>query len=242
MERVNLKQSEDSYDQPFREPLSDSDLAYTIKRLSSNPDKLVREWDLEQYGQSVEDARKGIEMFRKMERLYGIAVTKMDLLIGKSHGRVKLFTIVDKIEGANLAYGVKELPQSAREEVDMFFANLAQFYFDILKRGGEYWWDYGTHQLVYGHKKGESENRVYIVDVEPRYYVYEENHDNGNVIAPYLNEIAEDVLSLESVFKNGELLQKTRTSLLKMADEILKNDPNNSHAKQIKILLIIKSK
>ena len=232
MEHANLKQSETSYDEPFREPLSDSDLAHTIKKLSSNPDKLVREWDFKKQYQSIEDARKGIEMFRKMEGLYGIAIPKMDLLVGKANDRIKLFTVLDKIEGENLANIAVFSPED-KDESDKFFTALAQFYFDVYQKGGEYWWDFGLRQLVYGHKKGEPGNRVYIVDVEPRYYVHDKANPKNADVLDYLSRIAADITLLESRFKNKILLQNSRALLLKIAKD-LKSGIENNYARGIK--------
>jgi len=237
MEHANLKQPEASYDEPFREPLSKSGLAYEIKKLSSNPDKLVREWDLKRQDQSVEDARKGIEMFRKMEKCYGIAIPKMDLVVGKANDRIKLFTVLDKIEGENLANIAVFSPED-KDELDKFFTALAQFYFDVYQKGGEYWLDYGTYQLVYGHKKGESENRVYIVDVEPRYDVYNKaGLSKGSGILKHLDCITKNILLLENRFKKKTLLQNSRALLLKIADDILTSETRNDYALRIKKLL-----
>ncbi|MBI2637820.1 MAG: hypothetical protein HYW88_02875, partial [Candidatus Sungbacteria bacterium] len=106
----------------------------------------------------------------KLNKEYGIAIPNMSFLVGKlESGETAMYTVIDMIHGKSLSE-TEKFPDEAEATLDTFYANMARYYADAYRTGGDYWWDFHNDQFVMGHKKGETKDQVYLVDVEPRMY------------------------------------------------------------------------
>lgn len=179
MRESSEKQKFDAEEEhPFRGNLEPIRYNLTqIKELKSRPDKLVREWrvesikDREDVDRRIAEIKKDMEVFDTIRDNYGIDVVKTELVLGGYKANPKMYLVVDKIFGKDLDK-IEKLPDDTAEVLDQLFASMVQYYFDIYKNGGNYWWDFGINQIVYGHKYGEDKDKFYVVDVEPRVYNY----------------------------------------------------------------------
>lgn len=140
---------------PFREHLESSEFSWKIRYFKSLPEKLVRPHRLSAGG--LNHFRRGIELFRSLESKYGVAIPKMELVLGGDRGREEAFTVVDRIHGKNLRE-LETLPAEGVGEFDHLFSALTGYYADVFREGGDCWWDLHSHQIVYGHKKDEARN------------------------------------------------------------------------------------
>lgn len=202
---------------PFRGPRKPV-FTNRIGHLDEAPDKFVRAEKLDRF--PIEKFQDAKTIFEELENRYNIAVPKMDFVVGKEYGSDKMFTLVDKIEGKNIL-DIRRFEENDKEELEKFFSGMATYYYDILQNGGKYWLDFGSDQFVFGHRKGESVNRVWLVDVEP----YVREHDKKNKeIAYLLLKILLRILALmrdlEFVVDPSQRFEKTRIIFKKMLDSI----------------------
>lgn len=194
--------------EPFKTPLEDSEYSHKIKLLEAAPDKVVRKYLLysprliklsekitsdewasrrfhEEFEKEIDKFKRGSDIFRTLEKKYHIAIPKFDCVVGKNEedADVLVYIVVDKIIGENIEEA-SNLPPEAREKLDEFYTALIQYYYDVFQEGGDYWWDFTNKQIVYGHKKDEKEDKVYIVDIEPFYLTLKRNKED---LVGYLN-------------------------------------------------------
>lgn len=225
---------------PFREPLEDTILSERLKKLRSSPDKLVKEWQLYWRNERKEkdfeaklnkrtaEFKRGMAVFNKLEKRYGIAIPKIDLIVGEevSDGRIQMFSVVDKIQGQDLMRASR-LPNSAKDKFDQFFSALVQHYADAYREGGDCWADLITEQIMYGHKTGREEDKVYIVDLDPRYRAYAKGDTYTGDLLGFLKEAYRCIETAESKFDSSAVLEKARVNLAKTIDFVLKDHPDN---------------
>ncbi|MDP2668514.1 MAG: hypothetical protein Q8P07_01625 [bacterium] len=188
---------------PFKEFLQDTRLSPDILEIKSRPDKFIRRWRVadenkEVLHSEIKSYRRGMKMFERLYEEYGINIPEQELIIGKgSKNKTSIFTVIDRIEGESLDK-IYDVSKEEQEKIENFYCGLAQFYIDIYQNGGDFWWDFGNRQVVLGHKAGENENKVYIVDVEPRYYSYEPNNPRtGNPLLYAIHDVYTEAASLE---------------------------------------------
>lgn len=237
---------------PFK-PLAEVEgFKSNIKSVEDNPDKLVRSRNLGEHlekkfelGFSEEEFKRGKVMFDKMRNEYGISIPDIQLIIGEEKGQRKMFTVIDRIYGKSLDK-IEIFPPEAQTEADDFFYKLANFFYDIFKRGGDYWSDLRNDQYVYGHKKNEKNEKIYIVDTDPVIEHYDPDSKGENYILPDVYDfenrdnsrnyrlfdvielLFSDMLETEQKFNPPIELTKTRKFLGNMINEIPKNIPGRS--------------
>ena len=216
---------------PFKEPLIKTEYdsrMVEIKKLKNRPDKLIREHELEE-GEDENELIKlhseGKKLFEKINNDYGINVISHDHLLGKNeNGKIAIFTIVDKIEGKNLSE-TEKLPDKMKDELDALYESLGQHYIDAWKQKSKYWADANNRQFIYGHKHGEQEKRIYLADVDPRFF-----RPNENELFPIewvIHNVCDSLTETEKKFQSQIHLDKARTKLLDIISEIQKEMPNS---------------
>lgn len=129
--------------------------------------------------------------FDKLRKDYGVNVVQVDEVIGKNeYGRVKMFLIVDDIEGVRLDE-VHETPSFSDKtvaETDSFLTGVLSYLFDAYRSKKLFLSDLGElNQYVYGHKAGESQDKIYLVDVEPYLSKPEDEYYRNNFQHNLLN-------------------------------------------------------
>lgn len=219
---------------PFRENLKPTIYnPYRIKELQNRPDKLVREWNVESIKEKedvdlrIAEMKKDMKVFDTIHDNYGLDVVKTELVLGGDRENPKMYMVVDKIYGENLQK-IEKLPDDTAEVLDQLFASMIQYYFDIYKNGGDYWWDFGIRQIVYGHKYGEDRDKFYIVDVEPRINNYNEHSELENfMLFRRLQTVIADMSFLlrQNKFSMPAKFVKSRTLLKDVLKFIPKSEP-----------------
>lgn len=164
-----------------------------------------------------------------MREIYGIKTVSMDYVVGQNEkGELKLFTIVDRINGENLK-DIKILPTEAKKEFDSIYAALAQHYLDAYINKNDYWRDSANRQFVYGRKYGEKEDHVYLVDVDPEINVYDEQGERefNEELFYCLEKICEDMLMVEQKFNSPLKLSQSREKFAEIIEKISKEKPES---------------
>lgn len=67
----------------------------------------------------IDDVKRGITVFRKLHEQYGLAIPRMELVIGKSIGKKVMFTVTDRIYGKSIV-DTKRLPETAFPKMSAF--------------------------------------------------------------------------------------------------------------------------
>jgi hypothetical protein len=113
----------------------------------------------------VEAAQIASGLFRELEEVYGIKVPTQ-FVIGKNEkGEKVVYQLVDKIEGKSLG----EAPKTPEfvNAVEKLYENISKYFLDKAEHGGFYLTDINAkNQYVYGKKKGETEDKMYLIDTD----------------------------------------------------------------------------
>lgn len=183
-----------------RDPISE------IRKLENNPDKLVRSVDFH-FGEpdtniAMERCRKARELFDELKK-YGVRLPNPEFVLGRTpSGKIRIYTVVDKIYGKELLRLNKEEIQRLADELDSLFTALIAYYEDKYEHGGDFLADITERkQFMYGHKIGEEKQFLYLVDVDPFYYT-----DNGDTASRghQLEKIATDIHAEINAAEHGE--------------------------------------
>lgn len=243
----NTKRTDEA---PFKEILEPSGLSHKINQLKNRPDKLVRQIKLidrhhgaytskEALEKEINHFKRGFAVFRNLEHRYGIAVPEMDLLVGKDNDEnIAMFTVIDKIIGEDL-WDIKNLPPSAKDEFERFLSAVARHYFDTYQEGGDYWWDFYEAQIVYGHKFGEKNDKVYVVDTDPTFETYRKTRQTKYAFGLFngFKRIINCIKTAEKKFSQPTKLQNTRNILSEIFAKIPKTDANYSIIRDLQLKL-----
>lgn len=131
-------------------------------------DKIIRTESPEELNQrykgkiEIPDLLKIAEhLFEEIEEKYGILVPA-SFFVGRDNSAN---SIVDKIEGKNLAQA--NVSNEIVPQVQKLYASVAKYFLDKLMYGGFYLTDINNpNQYVYGRKRGESEDKIYLIDTD----------------------------------------------------------------------------
>lgn len=108
-----------------------------------------------------------LEERRKLKELrsFGINVPNFDLVIGPptNGDTYMVYSVVDRVHGSNLEHA--SLP---REVAEQFLENLLRYYEEKLSKGEEFLYDMHLEEFMYGKVKGDAEDRIYLVDLDPK--------------------------------------------------------------------------
>ena len=108
------------------------------------------------------------EFFDRLRTTYDISVPDINLVLGRNDkGQDRMLMVVDKIEGQSIEES-RLLPAEAKEKFDSFYASLFSSILDDYRANRFFFSDVDNSQFVYGRKQGDSEDSVYLVDVEPK--------------------------------------------------------------------------
>lgn len=247
-----MKETPTENKEPFKEVLTPMpEFSPVIKSLKNRSDKLVRHWFVDTYDKdrldkkeakkilekNVAEFKEGVRDIRELSERYDIALPAFEFVLGEKSGeKINIFTVVDKIYGENLVR-IKKFPPEAKDKLDNFYSSMAQYYFDKYKKGGSYFWDFKNSQFVYGHKKDEKEDRVYMVDIEPR-----SDKHSGEVadlfeILIMIGNVLTDALGAEMRFDGWVKFDKTINTFKQNLNEISGSE-NSYIEKRIEALKI----
>src|SRR3990167_2361822 len=169
----------------FKEKLVDFPEGYSmsLKQLENNPEKIVkisRKENIYRFSpknnpvespESLEIIKKSKEHYEELINKYGIAVTPFEYAIDMDEEEKEpvLYSVSDKIYGDNLLTKVKEckFDENIKEVEDLLIA-LTNYFEDKFYNDNYYLEDVGNlSNYMYGHRKGENKDRIYLVDIEP---------------------------------------------------------------------------
>ncbi len=167
--------------------------------------------------------RESEQHFAHMRDHYQIPVIAMRHTRAlNKEGVATLFTIVDKIDGNNLA-AIEHLPSEAAPALEQLYLSLAHYYHDAWKNNSIYWGDCRSDQFAYGHKHGETQDQFYLVDVDPEFY--KEGDDAWHTIEAVVGSLCHDLIEHEGRFVPPVRFDLARAQLLEIISEILTMHP-----------------
>lgn len=247
--KKNLSSDEEVFSDdrtPFHDVLQKSELPSFIRWIESRPDKVIRvvperryaghfasSYNKENINEIMAEQRRGKELFDKLRAEYHIPIPNIDIVFGEmKKDEITVFIVVDRIEGRDLSQ-YKNLSHEVDfgQHVDDFCANLIRYYADIYKKGGEFLFDIASpRQWMWGHRVGEAENRLWIVDVDPCFG----RHDSVDPIASgsrellnLISKIAYFVRDIRFQTDNKVACKKTREVMNRFSEVVPRSDPNH---------------
>ena len=136
-----------------------------------------------------------------------------------------MFMIVDRVRGRTLDK-ISRYPDEALEKLDFFFAGLLEHYHDTYKKGGDFWTDPSLGNLIYGRVKGDSEDKVYIFDLDPYFKTYDtakpstDKFGENHFFASAIHWVCGYISIIEKDFKKPVKLSKARKALDKITRDV----------------------
>lgn len=246
---------------PFRSPLVDAGFhnnqaVEDIMYLKSDPEKIVR---VSPYESREERSFEKLQVYQavlhELRDGYGLKIAPVQIVIGSNPENDNPYTrdtmipylITDRIHGKTLR-DIEFKPGEAKdrsERLDPLFAALTQYYWDKAngKGLGFYFGDLanGNQQFVWGRKKEEKEDDIYLVDVGLNQWPLPEHEpwrraqlffpiygapDSSKVEAPR-SGVYYDLLEMEAKLGNIKL-EKARVVLADFfSDFLAKTDEND---------------
>jgi len=141
---------------------------------------------------AVEYAKIGNELFKELADKYHVRQPEIMFFVGKdAEDEISVYTASNIIEGNRLESQIIALGKDSFDledennlllELDNLYVSMLDYYFDIIKAfssgGKRYLWDIGhVRQYMYGKKKGDDINHIYLIDFDP--YFYEATPENS---------------------------------------------------------------
>jgi hypothetical protein len=116
---------------------------------------------------------RGKQLFTELQEKYGIAVVPTSFVVGNESGPLQeegYYRYAPKIVGRQLMEELRD-PESklTNETVDATYAGIGKYYRDKLGSGEPFVLDMSNRQLMYGHLAHKTEDKIWMVDVEPFY-------------------------------------------------------------------------
>lgn len=171
------------------------------------------------------------DAFKQFNDHYKIPVVKHDVVIGENPGHPDqpiFYTVSELIHGHSLKYIHYQPEEKAavREKLEHLYSALAEFIWDIYQKGG--WIIDITHpeaqnsQFVWGRKKGETKDQIYLTDVDGNAILSAPRHPTMiEQFRPLVDMIEESENNL-----GGTVLSASRKKILSYAQSFPEGDPS----------------
>lgn len=185
-----------------------------IKALEGADKKVVRiEHSIHEHTDKIiKEAKEAKKGFRELQRKYGVHVINYETIIGKDEkGEKVVYMIADKIEGTSLSM-IEHIPLEEKEEFENFYLGLLNYIEGKFKQKALCFLDIKNDQFMYGHKVGQTINRIYLVDVEPQFYNFADIDEvfSLHMFEKSIEDILEDIENLEKSFTQPTTLTQAR--------------------------------
>jgi hypothetical protein len=150
-----------------------------IKALEKDPSVIVRAIAFEEFGkisqaEVQEMAKTGKQLINELRTDYQIAIPEVDYIIGHDNALKKqaLYTVTERIEGVKIDNLLRGMSEETRKKLtpqfDQFFYSLFKYLADRYLNNKQYLRDiFMFKQYIYGHRKNENDDEIYLVDVDP---------------------------------------------------------------------------
>lgn len=221
---------------PFREsPVEKEVSGKPSRKIKSLPgvDKfIIREESLSnQYAEDPKEpgVEESLSWFRNVKevfdrmRSFGISVPEFRLVYGKGENNERrMFMVVDEIQGEPFSE-LDSLPEIARQKCETFLNNFLSFLEDAYKNKKQYYLDFHSHHLMWGHSKREQTDNLYIVDVGPESITNSgEPNDtfSDDLFYNFLGKLSSDIESIEMMFKPKADFGEIKKKINKLREEI----------------------
>ena len=166
----------------FKSSLIDPEFRYGIKSLKDDPEKIIR---FNHIGNGIKaeirEYNTSKNLFYELRDKYDIAVPDIENLINTNDaGQKSMIIVTDRIHGKNLdQVTFEEEDATVVEKYENLFDNLIQYHIDKYNNNELCIGDLKSEQFVYGKRKGDEEDMMYYVDVEPFFSKYERDKETG---------------------------------------------------------------
>lgn len=157
----------------------------SIMSLKNNPDVIVREGltfsfnDLEKSTRYYAGQRDGITKLRN----HGVRIPDFLIVFAKDqYNQRAAYYIVEKIHGGNL-WELKKIPQEAASEIDQTISGYLQAILESFQADQPFFHDFRSFNLVWGHRSGEVDDHLYLVDVGAGEVASAKNNMFGNAVS-----------------------------------------------------------
>lgn len=175
---------------PFRGNLENSnfpgDYYKALYQLQQDPEKIVRLIELQRLGAmqvlgpeptKLAAPEKYLALakahFSELNEKYGVANSGFWPVIGHDkRGEPAAYIVTEKVHGLNLHDALINPNSTLINKADDMLAGLGRYYHDVLTNGGMFIYDLRIEQFIYGHKAGETEDKLYLVDLDPHLMEY----------------------------------------------------------------------
>ena len=158
---------------PFGSEMYDVGINPThVQALVDDSSKIIRVDQESRF--KFEDFLVGRDLIAELRDEYGVNVPRFDYILGWDPDRQvrAVYTVVDRVDGVEIwslnQFRQAELPP-VHKQFDLLCANLARYYCDKYGNDAPFFTDWHRGDFIYGRAPGDEEDKVYLVDIDPRF-------------------------------------------------------------------------
>jgi hypothetical protein len=170
---------------PFREPpQKNPSMSQILQEIPSQPGKVIREIndkklkELWETRDLLELAIQGNKLLEQLRTEYHIPLSARFVVGQNERGEKVIYIVSDKIIGeevSNMFSIIDTERERFGQEAEQIGKSLTLYLVDAYDTGKPFLWDvFAPRQYMWGHKENQEENHMYLIDVEPRIYTFNE--------------------------------------------------------------------
>jgi len=124
--------------------------------------------------EKAEWLRNKTEAFKKIVQKANIQMANTDFVIGRTPGgEPSIFAVTERIDGKNLRE-IEHLDEETAKEADALFARIISGMIDSFLNNEYFWYDPSSAQFVLGKAKDDTVPKIYLVDVDPNVWKWDD--------------------------------------------------------------------
>ncbi len=185
---------------PFKELLVKSEFKPRLKNFENNPDFVIRKTRMKDTAsvapkiENIEElAHAGKKLFDELQKVYKIEAP-VRFVVGTDEKETVVYSIADKIQGKtieNYEFN-EENKENFTKELGILYFSWIKYLADKYKNNEPFLWDITENrQYIYGKKKGDQNERLYLVDVDIEYI------NNRTFLFDSLNSASDSIIDTE---------------------------------------------
>ena len=172
--------------------------------------------------EKAEYLRNKTVQFKKIIDTLPVTMAKTEYIIGASptNGSPAIFGVTELIDGKSLD-DIPVLDKETAEKMDDIYAKIVAHLIDSYEQNDYFWYDPLMSQFMYGKAPGDTEPKVYLIDVDPNIVKWDDP-ELGNeypflgkeeLLQGRLNLLAREATSLKKKTSDPTAFSKTRNML-----------------------------
>lgn len=160
--------------------------------LEKNPEKVIRET----FGRGEDRNKNAEELFHELSQKYGISVLPYKIIVGPSsqYDGAATYLATDRVHGLTIDRAM-EIPLEQREKIrdamEDATIGIINMYLEKYEHGGPYLDDLKLSQFMFGHTATDSQDKLYLIDLDP--FIAWNEEGNTDRIVTKISNLLQDI-------------------------------------------------